>query len=63
MRDILLQLKTRPTFAEQWPDTYKEALAKGKHRMLKLESIRGGTTLAGILAQDPEIIKWYNEIT
>ena len=64
MRDILLQLKNRPTFAEQWPDTYQEALARGKRRVLRLESIRGDSfTLADILGQDPEIIKWYNEIT
>jgi len=40
MRDVLLQLKNRPTFEEQWPDTYRTAVAKGKARVLKLESIR-----------------------
>jgi hypothetical protein len=64
LKDILLQLKTRPTFAEQWPDTYVSALAKGKRRVLQLESIRGDTfTLADILKQDPEIYEWYNSIT
>jgi hypothetical protein len=63
LQDVLLQLKSRPTFEEQWPDTFAEGLAKGKHRMLQLESIRGGTTLADILAQDPKILKWYNDIT
>jgi len=63
MRDMLLQLKNRPTFAEQWPDTFTKELARGKARVLQLEQIRGGMTLADILAQDPEILEWYNDIT
>ena len=63
LKDVLLQLKSRPTFAEQWPDTWAEGLVKGKHRVLKLEQIRGDTfTLADILKQDPEIYEWYNSI-
>jgi hypothetical protein len=59
-----LQLKTRPTFAEQWPNTYQAGLAQGKARVLKLESIRGDTyTLSDILSTNPSILKWYNEIT
>ena len=63
LHDVLSQLKTRPTFEEQWPDTFAKELAKGKARMLQLDTIRGGTTLTDILAQDPEILKWYNDIT
>ena len=64
LKDILLQLKTRPTFAEQWPDEYAGGLAKGKARILKLEEIRKDTlTLADILKQDPEIHEWYQNIT
>lgn len=62
LRDVLLQLKNRPTFAEQWPETFAKELARGKARVLQLEDIRGGTTLADILAQDPEILEWYNDI-
>jgi hypothetical protein len=63
LKDILLQLKTRPTFAEQWPDSYQQALAKGKRRVLKLEQIRGDTyTLLDILKQDKEIFDWYEQI-
>ena len=63
MLEMLLQLKSRPTFAEQWPDTYQEGLAKGKARVLQLEKIRKDTfTLADILKQDPEIYEWYNSI-
>jgi hypothetical protein len=63
LKDILLQLKNRPTFAEQWPDSYQQALAKGKRRVLKLEQIRGDTyTLSDILKQDKEIFDWYEQI-
>jgi hypothetical protein len=63
LKDILVQLKTRPTFAEQWPDTYQVGLAQGKQRVLQLEQIRGDTyTLAEILKQDPEIYEWYDSI-
>ena len=63
LKDVLLQLKNRPTFEEQWPETFAKELVKGKARMLQLETIRGGMTLADILAQDPDILKWYNDIT
>lgn len=62
MRDVLLQLKNRPTFEEQWPNTFAKELAQGKARMLQLEAIRGGMTLADILQQDPEIYEWYQNI-
>jgi len=63
MRQLLLQLKQRPTFAEQWPDTYSAALAKGKQRVLKLESVRQDQlTLAHILQQDQKIYDWYQNI-
>jgi hypothetical protein len=64
MSDVLFQLKTRPTFAEQWPDAYAEGLATGKRRVLQLEKIRGDTyTLSDILNTDPEIQEWYESIT
>ena len=63
LKDVLLQLKTRPTFAEQWPDTYARALVQGKARVLQLEQIRNDTyTLADILKEDPEIYEWYTNI-
>jgi hypothetical protein len=64
LRDILLQLKTRPTFAEQWPDTYQQALQRGKNRVLHLEQIRNDQfTLTDILTQDAEIHDWYQQIS
>ncbi len=63
MQDILVQLKSRPTFDEQWPDTYKVGLDKGKARVLHLESIRKDTyTLADILKERPAVYEWYNNI-
>jgi hypothetical protein len=63
MRDVLTQLKSRPTFEQQWPDTYQSALAQGKARVLKLESIRTAPTdMATILSARPEIKKWWDQI-
>jgi len=63
MRDVLLQLKSRPTFEEQWPDTYRAGLAKGRARVLKLESIRTQSiTMAEILSGRPEVLGWWNQI-
>jgi hypothetical protein len=63
MRDVLLQLKNRPTFEEQWPDTYRAGIAKGKARVLQLESIRTQSiTMAEILAQRPAVLEWWNQI-
>ena len=63
LKDVLLQLKQRPTFEEQWPDTYQAGLARGKTRVLKLEQIRNDSyTLADILSSDTDIMKWYHEI-
>ena len=63
LRDILIQLKIRPTFREQWPDTWKEALDKGKQRVLQLEYIRGDElTMADILSTRPDVYEWYKSI-
>jgi hypothetical protein len=63
MRDVLTQLKSRPTFDEQWPDTYQASIAKGKQRVLKLESIRTAPTDMGtILSARPDIKKWWDQI-
>ena len=63
MQDVLMQLKTRPTFEEQWPDTWKQGIANGKRRVLKLEQIREDKfTMADILAGRSEILKWWNQI-
>jgi NAD-dependent SIR2 family protein deacetylase len=63
LRDVLLQLKNRPVFAEQWPDSYQAGLVRGKRRVLRLEAIRSDTyTLQDILSADKEILEWYESI-
>jgi hypothetical protein len=63
LQDVLLQLRQRPTFEEQWPNTWQQGIAQGKRRVLKLEQIRGDTfTMSDILKQDPEIYEWYQTI-
>jgi len=63
MRDVLTQLKNRPTFEEQWPDTYQQSLAQGRARVLQLEQIRTQpVTMTDILSARPEVLKWWMEI-
>jgi hypothetical protein len=63
LRDVLLQMKNRPNFEEQWPDEYRAGLARGKARVLKLEQIRQDTlTLDKILQQDKEIYEWWQSV-
>jgi hypothetical protein len=63
LRDVLLQLKTRPTFEEQWPDTWQAGLVKGKFRTIDIERIRQDQfTLRDILKTKPEILEWYDSI-
>ena len=63
MHDVLVQLKSRPTFDEQWPNEYRDGLAKGKARVLQLESIRTqSTTMDEILSKRPDVYEWWNQI-
>jgi len=64
MRDLLIQLRTRATFEEQWPDQYQQGLTRGKQRLLKLESIRScPVNIQDILDRRPEVGKWFREIS
>ena len=64
MRDMLLQLKQRPTFAEQWPDGWQQGLSYGKRRMLRLEKLRNTAYgLDNILQQDNKVYEWWKNIT
>jgi hypothetical protein len=63
LKDILVQLKTRPTFAEQWPDTYQQMALKGKLRTLEIEKIRNDKyTMRDILAERPDALAWWDSI-
>jgi len=60
MQAVLIQLKNRPTFEEQWPSEYKQGLARGRARVLQLEQIRTQRiTMTDILASRPEVLKWW----
>jgi len=63
MQDVLNQLKNRPTFQEQWPNEWEQGLAKGKQRVLQLESIREDKfTMKDILANRPDVLEWWESI-
>lgn len=63
MKDILVQLKNRPTFDEQWPNEYKEKLKTGKLRILELEKIRKDAyTMNDILKERKDAYDWWQEI-
>ena len=63
MRDMLTQLRTRPTFAEQWPEQYQAGIANGKARVLKLEQIRTQkVTMTDILSTRKDILEWWLKI-
>ena len=63
MQDVLVQLKNRPTFAEQWPDQFEEGLCRGKNRIHRLEKIRNDSfTLRDILSERKEALIWWDNI-
>lgn len=62
LQDVVLQLKQRPVFAEQWPDTYQAALSRGKTRLARIDTIRKSAGLANILQQDKILHDWYEQI-
>ena len=63
MRDVLIQLKNRPTFQEQWPNEWASGLKRGKDRILKLEQIRTqSVTMTDILSKRPQVLEWWMKI-
>jgi hypothetical protein len=64
LKDILVQLKTRPTFQEQFGvDAYLKGVAKGKARVLQLESIRSQSiTMDEILSKRADVYEWWQSI-
>ena len=63
MRDVLIQLKNRPTFDEQWPTEYRAGLARGRARVLQLEKIRTQrVTMTDILSARRDVLEWWMNI-
>lgn len=61
--DLFNQLRTQPTFEEQWPDTYIAGQHKAKFTVSNLEAYRRDTyTLEHILAQRPDVLAWWKQI-
>jgi hypothetical protein len=65
LKDILVQLKTRPTFQEQYgQEEYAKGIARGKARVLQLESIRSQSiTMDEILSKRADVYEWWNSIS
>jgi hypothetical protein len=65
LKDILIQLKTRPTFEEQYGEAeYAKGIARGKARVLQLESIRSqDITMAEILSERRDVYEWWTSIS
>ena len=65
LKDTLVQLKTRPTFQEQFgEEQYTKGVARGKARVLQLESIRTqSTTMDEILSKRADVYEWWNSIS
>jgi aryl carrier-like protein len=63
LQEMLVQLKSRPTFAEQWPETYLEGQRKAKFTVRNLEQFREDKyTLDDILAGRPAVQAWWRSI-
>ena len=65
LKDILVQLKTRPTFQEQYgEEEYAKGIARGKARVLQLEAIRSqDITMAEILSERRDVYEWWTSIS
>ena len=64
LKDILIQLKTRPTFQEQYgQEEYAKGVARGKARVLQLEAIRSqAITMDEILSMRADVYEWWTAI-
>jgi len=62
LRDVVLQLRQRPVFEEQWPDQFQDALRRGKRRLQRIDAIRGSISLGDIIKPDKILYDWYQQI-
>lgn len=62
--ETFYELKKRPTFAEQFPESYKQAFITGRDKQRKLASRRGDgsnevVTLEEIYSQNANVLNWW----
>ena len=63
LRDVLQQLLLRPTFQEQWPESWSHGLRQGKRRLERIDALRKSQiTLDTILSAHPKLHAWYHDI-
>ncbi len=60
--DVLQNMKTRPVFEQQWPDTFEKSAISGKQWLEKLDNIRAGCSMEYILAKDLRLSNWWKNI-
>ena len=63
LKDVLNNLVTRPTFQEEYPDTYSQARIQGKQRIKKLDAVRGGMTFEETILDNEALSTWWGEIS
>ena len=60
--DLLVSLKNRPTFQEQWPDNYQSKLANAKRYMTHIDNIRSDGSMSQFLEDLPELQDWWEKL-
>lgn len=58
--NTLNEMLKRPTFAEQFPDSYKQGFINGKNYQTRLDTIRNDNiNMKSIYSADPELLEWW----
>lgn len=60
LHSVLTNLLERPTFEEEYPDTYQSARVRAKQRMSKLDDLRGGMRFEDTLCTEAQ--EWWKGI-
>jgi Iron-sulfur cluster-binding domain len=61
--NTLKEMKRRPTFAEQWPDSHKKSFFNGRNWQNKLDVIRQEQhRIEDIYKEDNELYDWWTQI-
>lgn len=62
----LKDMKIRPTFAEQWPETYRDAFIEGRKNQgriagLRRDGIGGKLSIEEIFSKHPKVLDWWTD--